>query len=167
MSILRHMSSIHIPLIHSKYIQQWGQLWLTQTESCTYQWAVLCVRDPISLGSTSRTAPGSWALHTIPPPALMLGKSSTLAGPGHRKKRMGSPSTVMKRTGEMTCDLPWFSRLDCIVVSFIQKEKAVSLWVKSVCISYNQSVITSIPLRVLMTYYNSHLNQKCHLVKHV
>ena len=134
------MSSIHIPLIHSTYIYITSPTFESRKpKSCTYQWAVLCVRDPISFGSTSRTAPGSWALHTIPPPALMLGRSSSLAGPGHRKKRMGSPSTVMKRTGEMACDLPWFSRLEGIVVSFIQKEKGKngeSLWWMGVCDVY-------------------------------
>lgn len=66
----------------------------------TYQCAVDSGMTLLSSGSVSSIAPGCWTLHNIPPPAETSGWSLRLMGPGRKKKFIGSPSTVMKRTGE-------------------------------------------------------------------
>lgn len=74
---------------------------LTASRHTAYQWVVLSEMEPLSSGSRSRIAPGCCTLHNTPAPAVMSGCSLSLAGPGRRKKVMGSPSTVINRTGEM------------------------------------------------------------------
>lgn len=109
---LSHFYIIYATAIYFYQVNE--HLSQTPSNGSAYRWAVVSVTEPSSVGSMSRITPGCWTLHTRPPPAVMRGWSLHLKGPGRKKKDMGSPSTVINRTGEVS-DLATPCSLDVMV----------------------------------------------------